>query len=163
MRRKAAQKKLRKFTFEINPMNVRQFFSKKDQQRIIDTIRANEAKTSGEIRVHLTLHCDEDVMDSAAYWFDKLKMQKTAKRNGVLFFIAVEDRRFAVIGDAGIHRCVPPTFWDDIQRIVLRRFHHENFIEGIIAGICLTGEQLQHFFPRQVDDRNELPDNISFG
>ena len=53
------------------------------------------------------------MLDRAAWVFKKLGMHKTAERNGVLFYLAVDDRKFAIIGDAGINAKVPAGFWDD--------------------------------------------------
>jgi uncharacterized membrane protein len=89
-------------------------------------------------------------------------MYKTALRNGVLFYFAVKDRKFAIIGDAGIHAKVPEGFWDKIKELMLKDFIEGKFTEGLSEGILLAGEQLKTHFPHQKDDVNELPDEISF-
>ncbi|MDF1571845.1 MAG: TPM domain-containing protein [Bacteroidales bacterium] len=139
------------------------FFTKEQKKQIRDAIARAELNTSGEIRLHVDNHCRIDVLDCAASWFRTLKMHKTELRNGVLFYLAVKDRKFAIIGDAGINAVTPGNFWDNIKEEMLAYFKEDQFTEGLIRGIDMAGEQLQAHFPCQSDDKNELPDEISFG
>jgi uncharacterized membrane protein len=139
-------------------------FSKEDRKRIIDAIVMAEKETSGEIQVHLENRCKGEVLDRAAQVFETLKMHKTAQRNGVLFYLAVEDHKFAILGDAGINRLVPEHFWDDIKDEMLKHFKNRQFTEGLCKGIGMAAEQLKTHFPYdRHGDENELPDEISFG
>lgn len=122
-----------------------------------------ENQTSGEIRVHLDNRCREDVLDRAAWWFKKLDMHKTNLRNGVLFYLAVSDKKFAIIGDAGINAVTPEDFWDSIKETVLGHFREGEFCEGLCTGLHMAGQALKSHFPHQEDDVNELSDDISFG
>ena len=101
-------------------------------------------------------------MDRAAWWFGKLEMQKTEQRNGVLFYLAVKDRKFAILGDAGINAVTPDDFWDHIKEKMLASFEKGEFAAGLKEGIFMAGEQLKKHFPYQDDDVNELSDDISF-
>ena len=140
-----------------------EFLSENQRQQIVDAIKQAELNTSGEIRVHLDKKCSEDVLDRAAYWFEKLQMHKTDQRNGVLFYLAYEDRKFAVLGDAGINQKVPANFWDTIKNQMVAEFKEGKFAEGLSKGIIASGQQLKTHFPYQSDDVNELSDDISFG
>ena len=144
-------------------MSVHSYFSEEDKLQITNAIRVAENNTSGEIRVHVEKHCKGDVLDRAAYIFDKLEMQKTELRNGVLFYLAVEDRKFAILGDAGINQKVPENFWEEIKGDAIASFKEDRFAEGLSNGIVKAGEQLKAHFPHQDDDVNELSDEISFG
>jgi uncharacterized membrane protein len=139
------------------------FFNKEEKALLKEAIAQAELNTSGEIRLHVENHCKGDVLDCAAAWFDKLKMQKTELRNGVLFYIAVKDRQFAIIGDAGINAVTPDGFWDNIKEEMLQHFKENRFADGLVKGIRMAGEQLKKKFPYQSDDINELSDEISFG
>ena len=94
------------------------FFTKEEGDRVIAAIRIAETNTSGEIRVHIEAKCKGDILKQAQKTFKKLGMQKTAARNGVLFFIAPERRGFAIVGDEGIDAVVPENFWDDVKNIL---------------------------------------------
>ena len=145
-------------------MSIQSFFTDKEKLQITNAIKAAELETSGEVRVHIEGHCSgKQVLDCAAFWFKKLKMHKTALRNGVLFYLAVNDHQFAVLGDIGINAKVPDDFWDEIKERMLAHFKKDEFALGLDEGIRMAGEQLQTHFPYQDDDINELPDDISFG
>ena len=142
---------------------AKDFFTSQEKDDIRQAILLAELDTSGEIRVHIENTCDGDVMDRAAYVFKKLGMAKTKLRNGVLIYLAIRNRKFAIIGDSGINKVVAPTFWDDIKHTMLNHFREDRFIEGLSFAITAAGEQLKKYFPHQIDDVNELPDDISFG
>lgn len=134
-----------------------------DKKRIEQAIRSAEQNTSGELRVHIERRCPEELMDRAAYLFEQLKMHKTAARNGVLFYLALDDRLFAVLGDVGINTQVGADFWEGIKAEMLELFREGDWTGGLEKGIELAGEQLKDLFPRQQDDENELSDELSFG
>jgi uncharacterized membrane protein len=138
-------------------------FTKEQQKQIVEAIKQAEHNTSGEIRVHIEEKCKIDVLDRAANMFAKLKMHKTELRNGVLFYLSIEDRKFAILGDAGINAKVPADFWDSVKNAVLEQFKAGNQTEGLVKGILMAGEKLKAHFPYQKDDVNELSDEISFG
>jgi uncharacterized membrane protein len=143
-------------------MKASSFFSKEQQAQILAAVREAEKETSGEIRVHIESSLKGDVLDRSAWLFKKLGMYKTADRNGVLFYLAVSDRKFAIIGDAGINSKVPAGFWDEIKELLAKNFREGKFTEGLTEGIIMAGNQLKAYFPRRSDDVNELSDEISF-
>ena len=143
-------------------MKASSFFSKEQQAQILESVREAESETSGEIRVHIESSLKGDVLDRAAWLFKKLGMHNTAERNGVLFYLAVNDKKFAIIGDSGINAKVPAGFWDDISELLKKNFKEARFTEGLSEGILIAGEHLKIHFPHRLDDVNELPDEISF-
>ena len=140
------------------------FFSDSQKADVVLAIKAAERNSSGEIRVHIEKVCPaENVLDRAAEVFIELGMSKTAQLNGVLFYLSIDDRKFAVLGDKGIDKVVPENFWESTKILLKTHFSQGLFTEGLVKGIHSAGEQLKHFFPYQSDDVNELPDDISFG
>jgi uncharacterized membrane protein len=144
-------------------MKASDFISKDDQKKIEHAVKQAEHKTSGEIRVHIDSRCKVEVLDAAARVFATLGMHKTKLRNGVLIYLALEDKKFAIIGDAGINQKVSANFWDNIKNDMQEHFRKSDFTTGLIHGISMTGAQLKQHFPHEKDDVNELPDEISFG
>ncbi|MCB2221722.1 MAG: TPM domain-containing protein [Bacteroidetes bacterium] len=144
-------------------MSAKSFFNEDEKQDIKLAIKNAELDTSGEIRVHIEDKCKGEVKDRAAYVFKQLGMHKTALRNGVLFYLAVKNRKFAILGDVGINQVVPEDFWDDIRDKMLDDFRDNRFADGLIDAITEAGRQLKKHFPHQTDDINELSDEISFG
>jgi len=144
-------------------MNVQKYFTEENNLQITNAIRAAEMNTSGEVRVHIEKYCKGDVLDRAAYIFEKMEMHKTQLRNGVLFYLAVEDHQFAILGDAGINQKVPDDFWETTKELVLSKFKEGNLTEGLTSGILMAGEQLKAHFPYSKNDVDELSNEISFG
>lgn len=142
--------------------NARNFFTKEQQSAIVEAIKEAELNTSGEIRVHLDSRCRKSTLDRAVEVFRMLKMDKTEQRNGVLFYLSVKDRKFAIIGDEGINKVVESDFWEDIKNAMSENFAKGDFVAGLTEGIRRSGAKLKKHFPIQPDDVNELSDEISF-
>ncbi len=143
--------------------SAKSFFTKEQQDQLLQAIEQAELNTSGEVRIHLENSCKGNVLDRAADLFAKLDMHKTKLRNGVLFYLAINDKKFAVLGDAGINAKLPSGFWDEVKEIMQQNFKLGNFTDGLSKGIILAGEKLKEHFPYQKDDTNELSNDISFG
>lgn len=137
------------------------FLTAEGEERVVAAIRAFERRTSGEMRVHLTRSSGRDVGHSAQRVFDRLGMTKTVDRNGVLFFVDVAHRRFAVVGDTGVDRVVGEAFWTSLAERMEARFREGAFVEGLEEGIRRAGEALAAHFPYRAGDVNELPDDLS--
>ena len=138
------------------------FFNSEELSALHTSIHEAEKFTSGEIRLHVENVCKYDVLDRAADVFKELSMHKTELRNGVLFYLSVKDRKFAILGDAGINTKVPAGFWDSIKEIVLNHFKDGLYSKGLCEGIEKAGLKLSEHFPYSKDDVNELSNDISF-
>lgn len=143
-------------------MKLDDFISINDQRRVVDAIGEAEKQTSGEIRVHLTPKCGDDVMEDAIKTFNRLKMYKTRHRNGVLIFMAFESRKFAILGDAGINEVVPDNYWEEEKDTLLGHLKAGDPTTGLCQVIANVGEKLKTFFPIEDDDENELSNEISY-
>lgn len=138
------------------------FFNKDQKEEIICAVKNAELNTSGEIRVHIENTCKGDALDRAAAIFEKLGMTKTAQRNGVLFYLAVKDKKFAIVGDSGIDDKLEDAFWESLKMRMLMHFREGDFSGGLVEGIERAGLELKKYFPYKSDDVNELSDDISF-
>lgn len=138
-------------------------FSSEDQDKIIHAINLAEGKTSGEIRVAVERKLKGPVLERAEFFFNKLGMENTVNKNGVLIYIAVDDHQFAIIGDAGIYEKVEEDFWNCTKDLMIEQFKTNNLVEGLIQGIQSAGKQLKIYFPVAEDDINELPNEVEFG
>lgn len=144
-------------------VSAKKFFTPEQQEDIKLAVMNAELDTSGEIRVHIENSCAGDVLIRATQLFKKLKMDRTKLHNGVLIYLAIENRKFAIMGDAGIDAVIPENFWEQIKVNMLNRFRDGEFTLGLSEAITATGAQLKQHFPHQRDDVNELSDDISFG
>jgi uncharacterized membrane protein len=138
------------------------FIEPEEEGRLIQSIRSAEKNTSGEICVHFQKKINKPVLESALKAFKTLKMDQTAKKNGVLIFIVPSAKQFAILGDKGINDVVPENFWDDIIEDLKGYFRSGNMVDGLCINIEKIGIKLQEHFPYQKDDVNELPDEISY-
>lgn len=137
-----------------------------NEQDLIDLKQAilnAELDTSAEIRVHIEETCAGDVLRRASDVFLELNMQKTKRRTAILFYLALKNRKFAVIPDYGILEKDTEQFWDTLKMEMLDYFRENNFSDGLIHGIGRTGGYLRSVFPYDKQTRNELSDEISFG
>lgn len=143
-------------------MSAKHFFTNAQIKDISAAIAAAEAKTSGEVRVHIEKKCDREAIQEAEMWFGKLGMHKTQDRNGVLIYLAVESHVFAIYGDKGIHEKVHQEFWNEISHNMEAKFREGLFTDGLVEVIHRTGEQLQKYFPLSANDKDELSNDVSF-
>lgn len=143
----------------------RPIFSDEESQILVKAIREAEVQTSGEVRVFVERRCKYmDAIDRASQIFDKLEMEKTELRNGVLFYIATEDQQIAIFADEGIHKAAGEDYWKETLRKAITLIKNENIISGLSNAILDVGNALHKHFPYQKEvDKNELPDDIVFG
>ena len=145
-------------------MTAEELFTNEEILEIMQAVKDAENRTSGEIKVHIENSSEgKDIMDRAADVFAMLELHKTKLRNGVLFYLAINDKKFAILGDVGVHNAVGDSFWDSIKNQMQTYFRKGNFTLGMIEGIRLAGEKLREKVPHADDDINELSDDISFG
>jgi len=145
-------------------MRTKDFLGKLDHARIVAAIREVEAKTSGEIRVYLQRgELEGDAFDHASRKFPQLGMQATRERNGILIFVAPRARKFAVIGDEGVHQKCGDEFWRQLVERMRSHFQQEDFTGALVEAIEEAGKLLAAHFPKTDSPRNELPDEIIEG
>lgn len=145
-------------------MRTREFLSQLDHERIVRAIKEAEAKTSGQIRVYVQRgKLPGDPVTAAQEKFHKLGMQATKERNGVLIFVLPRVRKFAVIGDEGIHRKCGDEFWQQLVERMRAHFQKEHFTDALVEAIDEAGKLLARHFPKTSSAQNELSDEIIEG
>jgi uncharacterized membrane protein len=144
-------------------MQTKSFLGALDHERIVKAIQDAEARSRGEVRVHVSKQAVPDAQGAAARQFETLGMTRTAERNGVLLFVAPVSQTFAVVGDEGIHARCGPDFWKDVAAAVEADFRAGRFTDGIVKGVARAGDALATHFPRTgpAADANELPDEVT--
>ena len=142
---------------------VEDFLTKAEEQEVVHAIGKAEKNTSGEVRVHIEKETSMAAIDRAMEVFRSLNMENTAERNGVIIYVAVNSKQFAIYGDKGINEKVSDDFWNCTKDAMQNQFQNGNFKQGIIDGILNAGEQLKKHFPYQDNDLDELTNEISRG
>ena len=140
---------------------IEEFLSEEEEAEVVEAIRRAERKTSGEIRVHIEKSSKGEIWDRAMEVFHLLKMDNTKEDNGVLIYVAIDDRKFIIYGDKGINAVVPKDFWETTKDAIASEFKKGHFKQGLINGILRAGHELQEHFPWEEGDANELSDKIS--
>jgi uncharacterized membrane protein len=152
-----------------HPKWARRFLSEPDFDAIAGAIKAAESRTSAEIRVHLErrvprglLRRRPDALARAQHVFRRLGMHRTPERHGVLIYVAVEERRLAVVGDEGIHTRVGDAHWHAVRDLMIEILRENGPPRRALErAIEALGRALAEHYPRRPDDRNELSDEVS--
>ena len=90
-------------------------------------------------------------------------MDATAERNGVLLYLAVEDRKLAIVGDQGVHARVGDEYWRRVRDAMVERLRVGAARDAIVHAVLDVGQVLAKFFPPRPGDVNELSDDVSLG
>ncbi len=136
--------------------------SQEDKNQLSAAIAIAESHSSAEIRIHIESKC-QDPLARAKQIFKKLGMHKTKLRNGVILYIASQDRKLAIFGDQGIHEQLDDNYWQQEKDLLIKAFGSEDFRGGIEHCIRNIGTKLQKYFPRLNNDENELSNEVSIG
>jgi uncharacterized membrane protein len=144
---------------------IKKTFTKEDLAAIVAAIGKAEKSTAGEIRVSIRQkrrwrEKKLGIENIARREFEFLGMHKTKDRTGVLIFLLLEDKKFYILADEGIHTKVEDGKWTKIAGGMSSHFSRKNFKQGIIQGVQLVGEELSKHFPHKADDKNELPNEV---
>lgn len=148
----------------VTDMRTKDFLSQLDDDRIVAAIKAAEAKTSGQIRVYVQRgELDGEALVEARAKFKPLGMEETKERNGILIFVAPRARKFAIVGDKGIHAKCGDEFWDSLVVSMREHFSNSDFSKGLVEAIVEIGGVLARYFPKKASPENELPDAVVEG
>jgi len=126
-------------------------------------IAASEKRTSAEIRVSVSVFFWGDVERASHRAFDRLGMRNTRDRSGVLIFLVPARRKFAVVGDQGIHERAGDDFWRAVAAAMQVHFRNSEFTAGLVAGVTALADELAVHFPPEAGDHNQLPDDVDLG
>jgi uncharacterized membrane protein len=142
---------------------LKDYLTAEEQAQIVEAIRQAELRTSGEFRIHMERRCSGDPLVRAQKVFHRMGMHKTEEHNAVLIYLALDSHKFALYGDSAIHSRTGNDFWVGLAAQVKERIQTT---QRLSAGLCLAvetiGTQFALHFPRKENDRNEIPDEISF-
>lgn len=145
----------------MNRVPIQRFFSERQETILVKNIQEAEKNTSGEIRVHIENTARMYVFERALEVFQELGIEETKQSTGVLLYIAIEDRQFAILGDKKINKSIPPDFWENTRQKMEQEFKQGRLLEGLCEGIKMVGEHLKLHFPAVKHDKNEFSNQVS--
>ncbi|WP_109077072.1 TPM domain-containing protein [Aggregatibacter kilianii] len=136
-----------------------------DKKQLEAEVLRLEQQTSAEFRIFIERKIPQKTTALSAYEralqvFAELEMQHTAAHNGVLIYIAFQDRQCAIVGDIGIHQYVGDDFWQTQCDLMITRFKQKQYTQGILTAMQNIGAKLAQHFPIQPDDRDELDNEV---
>lgn len=140
-------------------MKTRDFLHQLDEPRVVAAIREAERRSTGEIRVFVSAREVEDALARATRRFEKLGMTQTREHNAVLLYFAPRSRKFAVVGDAGIHEKCGASFWEEAVAAIGEELRAGRCTDAVVRGVEKVGALLAQHFPGSGGE-NELPDRI---
>lgn len=148
------------------PEKATEAFPKEALDRIAETIKEVELKTSAEIRISIRESRDSSEADLtleqiALKEFALLKMDKTADRTGVLLLILYHERKFYIYGDVGINARSDTDTWTDVAEILHAHFRQGQFEEGVHQALRSIIKHVHEVLPRSADDIDELSNEVS--
>lgn len=139
------------------------FFTDEEEKQIMRSIRRAEQGTSGEVRLYVESHCKKQTHERTIEIFKKLKMYMTKERNGVLIYMALKDKKFAIFGDEGIHQKLGHSFWQEEAQLLKGFLQNEEITEGVCQVVETIGNKLKTIFPDDSEGTNELSDKPVYG
>lgn len=143
---------------------IRRLLSAQEQIDIVDLIHQIETGTSAELRVHLERKCpNADTLDRAKQLFQQLGMHQTEHKNGVLLYVAYDDRRCAVYGGEAIDAQMGQERWTAALAAMTRNFAEKKYSTGLKIALSEIGDELKKSFPSLDGGEDELPNTISWG
>jgi uncharacterized membrane protein len=145
-------------------MLAKKLLDEKIQAAISKEIAEAEQRTSGEICIHAEDFCAGDPYKRAVQVFTELGLHRTELRNAVLLYLAIHDRKLAIIGDQGVNEWIGAEGWVALKEDLVQHFSKSQYEAGLVKTIHAIADKLaEHFPPPEHTDLNELPNHISFG
>lgn len=100
------------------------------------------------------------VREQAVKHFKVGAERRTHGRTGVLIYLSMREHRAEIVADEAIAEKVPAEVWGKAMANMLVEIGKGRVAEGMAAGVRDVATVLAEHFPRDDDDRNELPDRL---
>ena len=84
----------------------------------------------------------------------------TRDHTGILILVSLLEHRVEILADRGINDKVEPGTWDAVVSTLTAGLKASAACDAFCTAIARCGEILAHHFPRQPDDRDELPNRL---
>ena len=143
--------------------DYRAILSEEDKIHLVNLIKSTEEATSCEIKIHINDTCKESALERAIMLITKLGLDRTKNRTGIILYLAVKDKKFAIAGDIGIHKRLPNHSWHDLKDEAISYFKEEKYLEGFSNCLKKLATIVKAEFPENKNENvNEISDEISF-
>ena len=102
----------------------------------------------------------EEVHQKALETFLEHNLHTTEKRNGILIFVSLLERRIEIIADVGIHEKTTSEFWTSLVDEMVLYIKSGDPVGGFTNAILKCGDHLSKEFPADRKKRNEIKDDL---
>lgn len=92
--------------------------------------------------------------------FHQFKVSHTEEATGILIYVSLFERAVVILADRAINEKHDETTWNEVRDLLISGVKGHNAEEGFVNAIQKCGELLGKDFPRQPDDKNELPNTL---
>ena len=103
---------------------------------------------------------EEAVNDRCMAAFTEHGLHYTRDHTGILILVSLLEHRVEVLADRGINEKVAPGTWNEIVEILTAGLKSPHAGDAFCKAVERCGEILAAHFPRQADDRDELPNKL---
>jgi putative membrane protein len=87
-------------------------------------------------------------------------LHHTKAHTGILIFVSLLEHRVIVLADRGINQKVGAGTWDEIVHLITAGIKSDKACDAFCQAIERCGDILAAHFPRQADDKDELPNRL---
>ena len=84
----------------------------------------------------------------------------TREHTGILILVSLLEHRVEVLADRGIHAKVETAAWEEVTKHITEGLKTKTACDAFCKAIERCGEILAAHFPRQPDDKDELPNDL---
>jgi putative membrane protein len=92
--------------------------------------------------------------------FTEHGLHYTRDHTGILILVSLLERRVEVLADRGINAKVEAGTWQEIVKLLTDGLRSNHACDAYCKAIERCGEILAAHFPRQADDKDELPNRL---
>jgi putative membrane protein len=103
---------------------------------------------------------DEAVDRFALASFTEQGLHHTKDHTGILILVSLLEHRVEILADRGINEKVEPGTWDEVANTLTTGIKNGIACDAFCKAIARCGEILAAHFPRQADDKDELPNRL---
>ena len=103
---------------------------------------------------------EEAVNDRCMAAFTEHGLHYTRDHTGILILVSLLEHRVEVLADRGINEKVAPGTWNEVVEILTAGLKSPHAGDAFCKAVERCGEILAAHFPRQADDRDELPNKL---
>jgi uncharacterized membrane protein len=128
-------------------VKLKHFLNRLEHERVHRAVQSAEKDTSVRIVVYISHRRVTDPMKAGHQAFKKLKLETEQEKAGLLFFIAPQSRKFAVLGGTALHEKLGQAWWDRLVQVLSADFRREKFTDGLVSVLDEIAPALKLHFP----------------